>query len=456
MKIKTNLLLATLAILSSGSLLAVDIFDFGSAPDEWTAAPKNTALGQKALSYFDEGPVPLDQGRIIFNERFRYEHASQSASTAPGRPASTAFTLRTRIGYETPKFHGFYGLGEFENTWALNLSNYQSLPGPGKAVIADPRNNQLNQLFIGYSGFNSDLKGGRQIINLDNQRFVGAVAWRQNDQTFDAVRVSTEVIKDAWFSYVYNWQVNRIFGVYTNTTAQERFQSQSHFVNFHYDNVPFGQIGSYFYYLDLGATNRIATGSGASGSTAGLFYKGNYEINDDWSIPFRAEYAFQVDNNATAPSQGSFWLNYYHAKLGVTHKNQTFGLGFENLGGNGLSGAAGRGFSTPLATLHKFNGWADAFLATPTTGLRDYYFYHKNALPYGFTFIGAIHYFTDAKEGETFGKEWDVGLSKKFTENFSGLVKFAYFDGNGSSTPVNNGAINNNFTKLWVQFDFKL
>ena len=28
---------------------------------------------------------------------------------------------------------------------------------------------------------------------------------------------------------------------------------------------------------------------------------------------------------------------------------------------------------TPLATLHKFNGWADLFLTTPNTGLQDLY-----------------------------------------------------------------------------------
>jgi hypothetical protein len=33
-----------------------------------------------------------------------------------------------------------------------------------------------------------DLTLGRQRINLDDQRFVGSVGWRQNEQTFDAVR----------------------------------------------------------------------------------------------------------------------------------------------------------------------------------------------------------------------------------------------------------------------------
>ena len=34
---------------------------------------------------------------------------------------------------------------------------------------------------------------------------------------------------------------------------------------------------------------------------------------------------------------------------------------------------AGKGFTTPLATLHKFQGWADKFLTTPPNGLEDLY-----------------------------------------------------------------------------------
>ena len=32
-----------------------------------------------------------------------------------------------------------------------------------------------------------------------------------------------------------------------------------------------------------------------------------------------------------------------------------------------------KGFTTPLATLHKFQGWADKFLTTPANGLEDLY-----------------------------------------------------------------------------------
>ena len=55
-------------------------------------------------------------------------------------------------------------------------------------VVADPENYDLNRLQL----TNSSLPGtvitlGRQRILLDDQRFVGNVGWRQNEQTFDAL-----------------------------------------------------------------------------------------------------------------------------------------------------------------------------------------------------------------------------------------------------------------------------
>ena len=41
--------------------------------------------------------------------------------------------------------------------------------------------------------------------------------------------------------------------------------------------------------------------------------------------------------------------------------------GYELLGSDGVTVA----FSTPLATLHAFEGWADKFLATPAAGITD-------------------------------------------------------------------------------------
>jgi hypothetical protein len=53
---------------------------------------------------------------------------------------------------------------------------------------------------------------GRQAINLDNQRWVGSVDWRQNDQTLDAVRAAVSPSRNTRLEYVHSWRVNRIVG----------------------------------------------------------------------------------------------------------------------------------------------------------------------------------------------------------------------------------------------------
>ncbi len=55
-------------------------------------------------------------------------------------------------------------------------------------VVADPENIELNRAQISYLVDGTGVTVGRQRINLGNQRFVGSVGWRQNEQTFDAVR----------------------------------------------------------------------------------------------------------------------------------------------------------------------------------------------------------------------------------------------------------------------------
>lgn len=449
--LKATILIVALTALAQTH--AGDIFDFGEKAPEWQDAPKNTQLGQEALSHLGV----LSHGRLIFNSRLRYEYAGQT-----GRGSSNAVTWRNRIGYETPKWYGLYGLAEYEYNWAINSGDFPSTPpqagASGKTIIADPNNSQINQLFLGYSNFNSDVKGGRQVINLDNQRFVGAVAWRQNDQTFDSARFTTKILKDTWFSYAYVWQVNRIFGESeTPNNNLRRFNSQSHLVNFHYTGLPVGKLGSYFYYLDLGGTAGTPSSTAAiSGNTVGLFYTGAVKFDEDWSMPFHAEYAYQFANGTSG--QPDFSMNYLHFKLGGKYQKYQAGFGFESLGGNGApAGAGGRAFQTPLATLHKFNGWADRFLTTPTAGLRDYYIYYGAGLPYGFKLNGAFHYFTESNTAKQYGTEFDIGLGYKINENTTALIKFAQYW--GSSNPgsgVTGGPLSADSTRVWLQVDFKL
>ncbi len=415
-------------------------FDFGTAPAAFAPAAKNTAWGQDVLQYI--ASAPLNQGRVILNQRLRYEGVSQTAVND-----SKALTLRTRIGYETPKWNGFYGLGEFENTWAINSGSYAPYPAPfngGKAVIADPRNNELNQLYVGYSGFNTEVKFGRQDLNLDNQRFVGTVDWRQNDQTYDAISVSTKIVNDLALSYTWNWQVDRVYGEDAPLPTLRRFDSNNHFFNLHYTGLPkYGTLAGYVYYLDLDGA--AAAGQPLSSTTYGLYFDGRYKFDSDWAAIYRLEYAVQADNHDSGPR--SFFDSYNNIILGGAYQKIEAGVGYEKLGGDGT-----RAFQTPLATLHAFNGWADQFLTTPATGLRDYSLWLRAPLPLALSLNTAAHYYTATNTDSTYGREFDVALSRKFGENFTATVKLARYWGNG----LPQTGVRADVTKVWFQLEFNL
>ena len=136
-----------------------------------------------------ETPAPdAIQIKPILDARLRYEAVDQGALEAD------ALTLRLRAGAEA-KLGKLSLLAEGEGTLAP-VADYNAFPfpiedtqrRPQHAVVSDPRNIELNRLQLQYRSKEVALTAGRQRINLDDQRWVGSVGWRQNEQTFDAVR----------------------------------------------------------------------------------------------------------------------------------------------------------------------------------------------------------------------------------------------------------------------------
>src|SRR6202008_4047278 len=80
---------------------------------------------------------------------------------------------------------------------------------------------------------------------------------------------------------------------------------------------------------------------------------------------YAVSYAQQGDY---ADNPLDFELDYRFAEGTVTYKQFSLGIGAEIMEGNGV-----KGFTTPLASLHKFEGWGDKFLATPPNGIEDKY-----------------------------------------------------------------------------------
>ena len=104
-------------------------------------------------------------------------------------------------------------------------------------------------------------------------------------------------------------------------------------------------------------------------------------------------------------------------------------------------------FRTPLATLHKFNGWADAFLVTPAIGLEDLYVFVGATLPWQIKSKLVFHWFFAHETSGEFGQEFDAVFSKAITKNVSALVKLAAFQGDKD--------LAQDRQKWWIQVEFR-
>ncbi|MBE2214866.1 MAG: alginate export family protein [Opitutaceae bacterium] len=368
----------------------------------------------------------LKSGKLSLNLRARWENADQS-----NLEPSDAVTLRTRLGYTTGAFHGFKLSAEFEDISALDADSYNQSGlnpgGAGKTVIADPETTEVNQVWLGTTLDKTDVKVGRQRLVLDNQRFVGDVAWRQNMQTFDAVGITDKTVDKLTLNYAYLWQINRVFG---HEHPQGTWDSDSHLINASTTGIPGGTLAGYIYLLDF--ENSAAN----SCATYGISFAGTREMGEDFNLAYRAEYATQSDYGS---STFSYRNDYLLGEFGAGTDMVTGLLGYEVLGTDNNVG-----FKTPLATLHAFNGWADVFLNTPNAGLEDLYLKANATLPRGWTVTALYHQF-ETDLGDDLGDEWDLLVSWKINKQFTTLAKAASFNSDSTLPDV---------TKFWVQVDF--
>ncbi len=367
--------------------------------------------------------------------RLRYEFGDQDPLDE-----SHAATLRARVGAKLNEWNGFTGLVGLESTIAADNENYRaaSVDGPADhTIIADPESVEMNRLWLGYTFADTTIKLGRQRIIHDNARFIGNVGWRQNEQTYDAINVTTKLFPDTTISYSYINRVNRIFGSQSKAAAgQNDFESNSHLLNVGYTGIPNTKVVGYAYLLDL----ENKAGNAQSNNTFGLSLSGTYPLSDSFKMKVLAEYAHQTDSG---DSPLDFQADYYHVFVGGIVDKFDFGVGFESLGTD--NGAA---FRTPLATLHAFNGFADKFIGTPPGGLQDLYVSAGVKLPKGFALKAAYHHFFADDDGfgaEDYGDEIDLVLIKKINDNATFIAKAAYYDADELATDTTRFSAELNF-----------
>lgn len=372
-------------------------------------------------------------GKVALDFRYRFEGVDQDGIDKDAE----ASTLRSRITAESGSLHGFTVLGEVDNITVVGSDKYNSTEN-GKTrypVVADPKGTEVNQVYLKYSADAASGIYGRQRINYSNQRFVGGVAWRQNEQTFDGFRANWQVVDSVSLDYSYTYRVHRIFGPDDGTFPAE-WDGDNHFAYLDWKVAEGHNIGVFGYYIDVDSQHSYPAPKTVNNSSEswGVEYMGTFS-----AVNLRAAWASQQD---AGDSELNYEANYYLLEVGGKIADIGVKAGYEV-----LAAGDGTGFATPLATLHKFQGWADKFLTTPDDGVEDLYLGVDAAL--GPVRLAAVYHDFQAEDsGEDFGSEIDLAATWPINEHFTTELKFAGFSADGDRYTDTD--------KLWLTLQFRI
>ena len=320
-----------------------------------------------------------------------------------------------------------------------SLSNDDIAKKTHYQVVADPDQTRISQAYIDYEFANTLIRAGRQGVNLDNQRFIGTVNWRQMPQTYDAAAIINNSIPELKLLAAYVWGVNRIFDKdsvkrlpWSNNGAS--FDTGTVLLHASYKFMPALTLTGYGYLVE------------DIHDTFGIAATGKIGLPDSSTLSYRAEYATQKDPSLDDFTSGQTAdADYYNLEATLNMSGFLAGAGYEVLGaGNGGETA----FSTPLATLHGKNGWADMFLGTPNDGLVDV----SGMLGYkakGFGVAKVIYHDFSSDNGSTdYGTEVDALYKNKISgvKGLSSMLKAAWYKADTFKVDT---------TKFWVMLDYK-
>jgi hypothetical protein len=377
----------------------------------------------------DDISTAIASGKAAVDLNLRYENVDQDNALKK----ASALTLRTRLSYTTGAVYGFSSLIEFEDSRnVLGINDYKNTLGKNNeySVIADPETTEMDQMLLQYKQTNFTAKLGRQVITMDSHRFVGHVGWRQDRQTFDGITFDYQASDNLTFRYGYITQRNRIFA------DAKDIDSQDHLINAAYKTNA-GTISAYSYLLEVDSEIDNAL------DTYGIRFNGASKI-DNQKVTYSFDYAIQDAETAGT----SFSSHYLSAELGTVVSGLSLKVGYELLG----SDEGMYGFSTPLATLHKFNGWSDQFLATPKEGLTDLYV-SMGGKAVGGKWAVIYHNFNADEASQTvddFGSEINAVYSKKFSKHYTAGIKFSAYSAGDAAT----GKVDTDKLWLWVNAKF--
>jgi len=376
----------------------------------------------------------------IADARLRYELVDQDGLSKN----AGAVTLRLRPGV-IASLGEWSALVEGETNIVLVDQYNDGLNGrTAYPLVADPANAEINRAQIRYAGRNGlGLTAGRQRIELADQRFVGPAPWRQNEQTFDAVRLQWGKPRGLSADITYAWSDRTVNGRKGTGARPTAIGGDNVFALVNY-GIKAGTLTGFAYLVDQ--DEAAVQGFRLSSQTYGVRFAGSAPIGKGVKLGYGASWARQSDYHR---NPNDYSADYWLGEAVLTAKALTATAGYEVLGAD--KGVALTSVQTPLASYFKFNGWASKFGTTPPNGLHDLY----GTLGYGWKKAGPIdainlsatyHRFDSDRLSQHYGDEVDLLASIK--EGHTTLsARYAHYKADAFATDTD---------KFWLQLDWAL
>jgi hypothetical protein len=376
----------------------------------------------------------------LLDARLRYEATEQD-----GLPKDAdALTLRVRPGVQLAKGR-WSALVEGEANLAIAYDYNDGTNGKtGFPLIADPPNLELNRAHVRYTGENGfALTAGRQRIELADQRFVGSAGFRQNEQTYDAVRLQWGKPQGLSADLTYSWSVRSVNGRNGTGARPQAIGGDNVFALVSY-GTGVGTLIGFAYLVDQ--DEPAVQGFRLSSQTWGLRFAGSQPVGKDVKLSYTASWAQQSDWRR---NPNDYSADYLLAEAGFAAGDLTATGGYEVLGAD--DGRPLTSVQVPLSSHFRFNGWAGKFVTTPPNGLRDLYAtlgygWKKTA---GFDTIGITgvwHRFDSDRADQHYGDEIGAALTAKRGRT-GGSLRYAHYRADHFATDTD---------RLWLTLEYAL
>ena len=301
------------------------------------------------------GPLPAQDSEgflldPVFKLRPRYEAVDDGNDASDN---ASALTTRTTLGMGVRK-SGMDNLrGYFEATHVAALvRDYNSTSSSAGnahteyAAVLDPPMTRVTQGYLTWKAGEHEFTAGRRLLALDNHRFIGTVGWRQMPQSFSLVEAKFR------FTPAISLQLDYLYerlGI--KDELNKRYEKGPRLLHAVWKPAEGHSLSLFVYQItNLHDTMGLRYTGAAGPATYGMTYatQGKASIEED---------------DVTAPEADS---SFYDVDLGFKFNPFSIGLNYHVLGE--AKGDAASGFSTPFATLHKWEGWSDVLLSKAAGG----------------------------------------------------------------------------------------